>query len=115
MVADVEVGLVEAALEADEPDVAAPGAGRCLAAGGRGDLQAADAGQELADPRVAAEVVLIAPEVDGLARAAGDHPGVDLAGAGGHEEDAAGAIADEVPHLDAVGTDEVFELPELPA
>jgi hypothetical protein len=96
MFTDAKVRTIEAALKADQADVASMPGWWGLAAGGGGDLHAAHARQGLPDSGVAAEVVLVKPEVGGLARPATDHVGVHLARPGGGQQDAAGAVAGKI-------------------
>src|SRR5206468_2111056 len=61
MLANAKMRAFEAILEADQPNRTALRSWRRRPAGGCGDLRAGHAWQEAADPRLAAEIVLVAP------------------------------------------------------
>src|SRR5207245_2613340 len=87
---------------------------RSLAASGGHDLHTLDAGEELTDAGMAPEVVLVKPQVVGLARPAVDQIGVHLPRPSGCQQDAAGAVPGKIQDVGECGVEKVVELPEEP-
>ena len=89
----------EAVLEADQPNAAAVGLGWGLPAGGAGHLRSGDALEQLAEPRVPAEVVLVHPERNRSARATVHHEDCHSAAARGRQQDPARTVASIVANV----------------
>src|SRR6266852_3206173 len=111
MMTDAKVRGSQASLEAHQRGIAAWDGRGSLATCGRCDLGPDHAWQEPSDSGLAAEIVLIAPEMRPLTGPAGDHVSIHFSCTRGGQENAAGAVADKVSNVHDGGAKEIVEHP----